>query len=155
MRKRLARRTIEGQSATAPHHEQPIELLQKRGAVRDRDHGAIFAGELAQDVCELALEKDIEARTGLVQQQDARSAQQFHAYPDAPLLAPGQAIRDLRVRMVEQTEVLQDALHSRVDVSRARVRWQTQPSTVAERLPCGEASVQDVRLRNVSQVWES
>ena len=110
------------------------------------DHAAGI-GELAQHRHHLAVQRGIQARGGLVEDQQRRTGQQFHRHRGAFALATGEPVDScLRVRrQLEFVEHLRDHL---APILLGGVRRQPQLGRVAQRLLDGELAMHDVVLRH-------
>ena len=107
MRQRLGDRQVEEGVALAEDDQPVAGLLDVRDHVRREKGGVAFRVDgVDEDVEELASSQRVEAREGLVEQEDPRSCAQGERQPDLGLLAAGQLGRQRRQRDREPLDVV-------------------------------------------------
>ena len=105
----------------------------------------------AQQPHHARLEARVEAGRRLVEEQQARAAEQLGRHAGALALTAGER-PDARVRMLVERQLVHHPLDARLDVAGRGVARQPQAGRVAERLAHGEARVHDLVLRDVADV---
>ena len=151
---RLGGRALKAEHAAAPHHDQPVAQAEALRRVRDDDHRPGLARQLAQQRHHPRLEPRVQSGRGLIEEQQARAAQDLGRETDALALTARQRA-DARVGVRLEPKLLKRSHHGSLDLLLATVGRQPQARREAQRLAHAERGMHDLVLRQVADVGQA
>ena len=141
----LAGRAQERRLAAGRHQQHLIADVEVGQRVRDHQHHATGVGQLPQHRHDLQVQRGVQARGRLVEDQQRRPGEQFECHRGALALAAGELV-DPGVGVLGQPQFLEYLGDDLFAVGLAGVGRQPQFGGVAQRLVDGQLAVHDVVL---------
>ena len=144
---RLLGRTEVGDRAARRHHQELVADGELGHRVGDHQDRAAVVGEAAEQLHDVAVHARVEARGGLVQEDQRRLGEELQGHRDALALAAGEG-GDLLLLVDVQLELAQHLVDALLALVLGGVGGEAQLGRVLQRLLDGQLLVQDVVLRD-------